>query len=62
MEGAVNDPGGASLKLAPKYHALFRAIVLDGWEMRHEEAAEARRTREKMRPLEIAPKSFEENW
>ncbi len=37
----------ATLKLAPKYHALFRAIVLDVWEKRHEEAAEARRAREK---------------
>jgi hypothetical protein len=35
------------LRLAPKFHALFRAIVLDVWEKRHQEAAEARRAREK---------------
>lgn len=37
----------STLKLARRYHALFRAIVLDVWEKHHEEAAEARRAREK---------------
>ncbi len=46
LEGEFTDLL-ATLKLAPKYHALFRAIVLDVWEKRHEEAAEARRAREK---------------
>jgi site-specific DNA recombinase len=36
-----------TLKLAPKYHKLFRAIVLDAWAKRHEEAAEAKRVRQK---------------